>query len=246
VWGALRGPIGALRRELLAAAPSYSAASLKLAWPRRGHDIWPTVVYRSKLGSVLAREVLMLLLHVGWFNVPVVLRCHFTRGRPGAEPSRAAIVTDPSHRCIINHCLGIHVPDVNYIYVIYGSVVKEASAPPIAPCVPYAYVSESVIDPTVKTDMRAPIPRVPEKESAAPAPVTGSPQESRRGRDHPGAWDPVVAVRGIISPIAGSPDVTWAGADGLGVDRQGRRTNPNRNRNLCGGGRSDDHRNRRY
>ena len=244
LWGTLRGPIGALRRELLPAAPSYGAASLKLARPRRGHDIWPTVVHRSKLGSVLAREVLVLLLQAGGFNVPVALRRHFGGARPRAEATRAAIVADPSHRSIINHRLVIHVPDVNYVDVIHAPVVKEGPTSPISPGIPYACVSESVIDSTVKTDMRAPIPRVPDEDPADPTPVTWSPQESRRGRDHPGAWNPVVAVHGIIGPIARSPDVTWARADRLGVDRQGRRTDPNRNRKLCGGGRGGCHHNR--
>jgi len=246
VRGALRGPVGALRRELLPAPPSYGAVTLKLAWPRCGHDIWPAVVYGGKLGAVLAREILVLLLHVGGFNVPVALRCHFTRGRPCAEAPRPAIVADLSHRSIVNHRLIVHIPDVNYVDVIYSSVVKESPAPPIAPGIPYACVSESVIDTTVKADMRAPIPRVPGKEPAAPTPKTWSPQESQRRRDHPGAWNPVVAVHGIIGPIAWSPDVTWARAEWLSVDRQGGRPNPNRNRELCGGGRGGGHSDRRH
>jgi hypothetical protein len=79
--------------------------------------------------------------------------------------------------------------------------------------------------------VRPPIATVPTINTASEAPVAWSPKQTDSGRPYPHTRDPVIARRSI-TPVARSPQKTRRGAGGLDIDRERRRSNPNRNKDL--------------
>ena len=57
-----------------------------------------------------------------------------------------------------------------------GSVIAEDAAIPDAPHKPNSRVAESVVDATIKADVRPPVSGVPNVKAFAPSPVAGGPQ----------------------------------------------------------------------
>ena len=95
---------------------------------------------------------------------------------------------------------------------------------PITAFVAFPEVTETIIDPAVESNVRAPITSMPKVSAAIPAPVTRSPEQARLRCDDPSARNPEIAIRSI-SPIAGSPNVSVTRAGWLCINRQHRRRN---------------------
>ena len=109
------------------------------------------------------------------------------------------------------------------IYVVHVAVVVKVVAVPIAAVIAVTGVSVSVIHSTVVPDVPAPEAAMPSVAAFFIAPVAWRPQRSCVRRLNPRAWNPVVAVGSRI-PVARRPDVAVAGAGGLIVFRQRRRS----------------------
>src|SRR5579864_1535271 len=149
------------------------------------------------------------------------MRCHlFLPCRARLKATRATVVAYiprivDYHRSVIN--IG-HVGDAA---VGDGAVVVEVSSVPLPAGKSHAGITESVINSAIEANVRPPVSRVPDIESPAPSPITWRPQHADR-RHHPGTRNPVVAVVVVPSPVARRPEIAWAGADGLRVNRQRR------------------------
>ena len=111
--------------------------------------------------------------------------------------------------------------------IVIAAVIEEVTAAPVAAEEAGAEIAEAVVDAAVVADARAPVAGVPKVCAAAVTPVAGCPESSHVGGLDPGSVDPLVAVV-TPGPVAGRPDIAVTGADGLGVDRDDRRCDPDR------------------
>jgi hypothetical protein len=130
------------------------------------------------------------------------------RGSPRTVVARAA------GRVVDNDCIRdravIHT-NVAGVYVVRRLVVIEPIPVPVAALIAGADVSLSVINPSVITNVMAPIPIVIAVPVARVSPVARRPQKPRFRRTRPGTGNPVITV-GRITPISRCPQVTVAGA----------------------------------
>src|SRR6185312_14109580 len=103
------------------------------------------------------------------------------------------------------------------------------STVPAPAFVPVSKIAVSVVNASVETDMRSPVPFVENECLSFPSPIAGSPEKPWLRSQHPGARHPVIIVVVIVvGPVAGSPNVIFAGTKGLFINRQGRRAECNR------------------
>jgi hypothetical protein len=118
------------------------------------------VIDGSKLLVVLGSRTLLLHLR-GHRRNALLARCgDFRRKRSPRDASRA-VVADAVDRCVVDrdvvdNCIRyravVHV-NVGDGHVVYGAVVIETIAAPVTALIADAYVSESIVDPAVETDM---------------------------------------------------------------------------------------------
>ncbi len=185
------------------------------------------MVHRRELIAILRRRALVLHLRGRCIHVPVAIRGHLSRTRTRIDSAAAAVIAHATVLAIVDHRFVVHVVNVGHVDVVHRAVVEEMTAVPVSAFVTEAAVSEAVINAAVEADMRSPETGVPEIASAAPAPITGSPQKADLWRQDPSAGHPVVAVNIAIGPVAGRPYVPVARADRLRVNRQHRRRDTN-------------------
>jgi hypothetical protein len=163
------------------------------------------------------------------------MRCRFLlRSGPRADTAVAAVEADTG---IVVHDdrLVIDIGDVGDVHVSDTTVVEKSVTSPLPAEKADAGVAKAVVDATVEADVRTPVAAVPSIESIIPTPVARSPEHANGG-EYPGPGHPVIATVVIPSPVPRRPEIAGTGAQGLRVDRQRRRADPNRNshRNLRG------------
>src|SRR5713226_4947762 len=165
----------------------------------------------------------MLRLLRGHRDMMPASRSHFARRRTNGCSARATVKADPVDRGVVvddGRVVGVaYNRDVN---VGHGAVVVVRAASPVAAEEADAGVAEAVVNACIKADF--------------PSPIAWSPEQIDFRREYPRAWNPEIAVR-TVSPITRDPNVAGPGTNGLYVDWQHRRTNPNRDAhgNLCSG-----------
>ena len=185
------------------------------------------MVYRRELIAILRCRALVLHLRGRCVHVPVAIRGHLSGTRTRIDSALAAVKAHAIGLAIVDHRFVVHIVNVSHVDVVHRAVVKEMTAVPVSAFVTEAAVTEAVVNAAVEADMRSPETCVPEIASAAPAPITGSPQKSDLWRQNPSAWHPVIAANVAIGPVAGCPYVPVAWAYWLGVNRQHWRRNAN-------------------
>ena len=188
------------------------------------------MVHRRELSAIGAGEMLLLRLHSGGANVAIAIRGHFRGRGTSVETAVTAVIADAADVAFVDHRAVVDVVNVGDVYVIHRAVVEEMIVIPVAALVAEAAIAEAVVHAAVKADVRAPVTDVPEITAAAPTPVARSPQETDLGRQDPDARNPVIAAS-RVGPIAGSPNVSVSGADGLSVNGEWRRSDTNGNAN---------------
>ncbi len=192
------------------------------------------LVHAGKVLLVLRRQLLMLGLRRRHRRVLLMFSRQLLLRRLRRHPARTAIVADVIHRGVVDDDrLVVDVGHVRDADVGDCAVVVETSAPPFAARKAHAAVAESVVNPSVEAHVRSPVSGMPRVETAAPTPITGSPQHTHWSQ-HPCARHPVVAAFIIPGPVARSPQKAWSGGHGLRINWQCRRTNADRDadRNL--------------
>src|SRR6266702_8069036 len=172
----------------------------------------------------------MLRLLRGHRDMMPASRSHFARRRTNGCSARATVKADPVDR------RGVGVAHNRDVHVGHGAVVVVRAASPVAAEEADAGVAEAVVNAAIEADFRSPVARVPCIKAVFPSPVPWSPEQTDFRREYPCAWNPEIAVR-TVSPITRDPNVTGSGTNGLYVNWQHRRTNPNRDAysNLCSG-----------
>src|SRR6516165_10598130 len=145
--------------------------------------------------------------------------CLFFLRRPHCRSARPAIEADSRCTGLDVNSLLVDMGDRDVAEIVDRSIVDEHAIVPPATFIADAAVAKAVIDSAVKTNVGAPIARVPYVDPVAPAPITRRPQQAYGRRQHPGARNPVISNR-ANPPIARGPYVTGRRNRGLLVDRQ--------------------------
>src|SRR5437879_5630816 len=137
--------------------------------------------------------MLVFDLRVRGLKVPLVHESFICMGWTPVDSTWATVVRHSIHRHIINDgpVVNVNVGDSD---VIDGAVVIEGPAMPITAFVAFPEVTETIIDPAVESNVRAPITCMPKVSAAIPAPVTRSPEQPRLGCGHPSARHPEIAI----------------------------------------------------
>src|SRR5271168_872727 len=183
-------------------------------------DGWLAMILRSQQRAIRAGGVFVLRLHGRWSDMMLVRSSPLRRVWLGNYSACPAVEADAIYGLGM-HDRPIHIRRVNHrrIYVHHGCVVREDSAIPAPADESNSTVPKSIVNAAIETDMRSPIPAVPQVPAAAPAPISRSPKEAHGRRHNPRARHPEIAIR-AISPISGSPKVTRTRANRLLVYRQ--------------------------
>lgn len=187
------------------------------------------MVYRSKQGTVGCGRLHVLVLFSGHSQVPLLLRRDLLRIWTRSCPAPSTIEADAvTARTLVDHRGVINVVDHRGIHVCDRAVIKIFAAAPVAAVEAHAWISETVVNPSIKTNRRSPISRMPKVEAFIERPVSRSPQKTDLRRKYPRAGNPEVTVV-AIRPIAWLPDVAGSRTDRLLVHRQDWRGKADRN-----------------
>jgi len=192
-------------------------------WVCDGDHLRTSVIHRRKVAAISFGGLHLLYLRAHGRRVLLANRDDFSRTRPYLYPA-GAVETDSIHLIVVDPVV-VDVVDNVDIDVIYGAVVVETIAVPIAALVAVSGVAEAVIDAAVVADVASPESKMPAVAVALVivSPVARSPERTGIRRHHPSAGNPVIAVGGVV-PVAGGPDVAVAGAGRLVVLGQRRRS----------------------
>ena len=199
----------------------HYARTFKVPGSCRRRYRWLPVVHGSKLTAVRSRCVLVLGLCCYRRCVLFVRVSLFLRRRSPVYSTRTVKAGAVDRRVVVDHRLVVNVVNFCHVHVVHRPVVEEIVSPPIPALVTFSAVPVAVIDPAIETDVRSPVTSVPYVHSVVPSPVTGCPQEARRRRKHPCAGHPVIIFIVVaVCPVAGRPNIIFAGTNRLYVHRQ--------------------------
>src|SRR5215471_11048035 len=209
---------------------------MEFAGPRAGRDIRTAVVHRSEQRTVRSGRFLMLRLHGGHGNVTLVSSLQLLRSWTSRCATRTTVEAHAVDRRVVDDGCVVGVVHDGDIDVGHRAVVVVSASLPVTAKEAGTGVAESVVDSAIEANFRSPVAVVPNVEAVIPVPIARSPEQADFWRKDPRAWNPEVAIE-TVGPIAGDPNVARSWADWLDVNRQYRRTNPNRNAhsNLCSG-----------
>src|SRR5438552_10743627 len=136
----------------------------------------------------------MLRLRVCRFKMTFACRGFFETSRTSINSARASVITNTIHRdVVIDDRLVVDV-NVRNVDVVDGAVIVKAVAAPISAFITRSKVAEAIIDAAVESDVRTPVPCVPNVHTSTPTPIAGRPQHTNLRRDDPRSWHPVVAI----------------------------------------------------
>jgi hypothetical protein len=186
------------------------------------------MIYGSQELTIATRGLLVFHLRMGCFDMTLVVPSLFVPSGAPVDSAAATVVADAIHGYMLN-CAVVDV-DVGDSDVVDAPVVIEIAAVPIPTAVPYAEVSEAVINATVEPDVGSPIARVPDVCVSTPTPIAGRPEQTGFRGLHPCARYPIVALIAVC-PVSRRPNVSVARAWRLHINRQDRRRYPDRDHN---------------
>src|SRR6266478_2635636 len=141
----------------------------------------------------------------------LAVRCHFLRRRMSSDSAPATVKADAVD-VVVDDCRVVGVAHNGHVHVGHRAVVVVGATSPVAAEKADTGVAETVVNAAVEADFGSPVARRPE--------------ETDFRRECPGARNPKVAVQ-AVSPVAGNPDIARSWADGLRINWQYRRPNPN-------------------
>ena len=220
------------------------AFSLELCRLGSCSDWRPAVIHRSAKLRIGARSLDMLDLRRHRWNMPCSRRRLFCWGRTRRNATLSTVITDPVHRRTVNHRGVVDVVNDGDVHITHGAIVEKLSAIPPSTLETNTEKAETIADSAVEPDLWTPVALMEQKSAAAPTPIPGGPEEADLRGFHPCSRHPVVIAEiVVVSPVAGRPQIIFAGTNRLLVNGQRRR--PKRNgytdlRKRCG--RREQHR----
>src|SRR5713226_1018120 len=151
-------------------------------------------------------------------------RCHFPRGRTSSGSAPAAVKADPVD-VVVDDGRVVGIVNDGDVHVGHRAVVVVVATSPVAAEKADTGVAETVVNAAIEADLGSPIARGPSVKAVFESPIPGSPEQTDFRREYPCARNPEVAVW-AIRPITWNPNIARSRTDGLNVNRQHGRPNP--------------------
>lgn len=192
------------------------------------------VIHRMPLIAVVRGKIAMAILIARRLPAALAFPAHFVAVRASFD-SAAAVEAD-AVALTERDTPFIDVMNHANVYVEDSAIVEKHAVSPFAAVKAAAGVAIPVVDSAIETHVGAPVAAMPNVKAVRKDPVARSPKKLRFGRQHPSSRDPIIAI-GAIGPIAGNPNVAGLRANGLCVNRKGRRADADGNAYgyLCAG-----------
>lgn len=153
---------------------------------------------------------------------------NFCDRRASVDAVGASVVAHAAGGMLVSKRCVIDVTNDRRVNVGDAGVIEIIAAAPVSTVKTGSRIAKTVVNAAVKTYSGAPITRVPEIKAVVEGPVAGSPEQADSRRPDPHSWNPKITLISV-GPITGHPNVTTSGTNRLGVNRQRRGTNTNRN-----------------
>src|SRR5216684_3602969 len=155
----------------------------------------------------------------------LAVRCHFLKRRMSSDSAPAAVKADAVD-VVVDDCRVVGIANDGDVHVGHRAVVVVGATSPVAAEKADTGIAETVVNAAVEADFGSPVARGPSVEAVFESPIPWSPEQTDFRREYPGARNPEVAIW-AISPVAGNPDIARPWADGLRINWQYRRPDPN-------------------
>src|ERR1700723_1025775 len=232
--GVVRGPVRSVVRTsgrvIRASCRVRTSAAAEFSSFRSSSDRRLAVIYRSAQLGVRTGGLDVLNLSGHWPHMLLMRNGLFCGAGTLGDSAVAAVIADMRDVSYVDSGV-VDVVDYVDVDVIDRGVVKEMAAVPTPALITVTEVTESVVDPAVPSDLRAPISVIKNETAAAPSPVARSPEVAHFRSHDPCARHPVIIVV-APGPVARNPDISVAGAYRLFVHRYLRRGDGNRDADL--------------
>jgi len=183
------------------------------------------MIYRSKIGLILFRNLLVLLLRrsrrkMRLAGKGLLLRCGFGGNSIRATvEARVGIIDD--RRVVDDRRIDVGRMNYGGVYAHCRCVVSEDSTAPLVAGKAASAITESIVHATVEANLCSPIPGMEDiHTSIPPPPIARSPEVAWLRSEDPCTWDPIVAANAIPRPIARCPHVVGLRAGRLNVNRE--------------------------
>src|SRR5206468_1056980 len=125
--------------------------------------------------------------------------------------------------------IDIGVMDDSIVHARHSGVITERVSFPSAAPIAVPVVAIAVINASVKTDSRPPVPLVKRVNAIVPAPPGRGPKHTHCRRSDPDARNPIIVTDIIaITPVTWGPDIALDRTGRLLIYRQNRRSKTDR------------------
>jgi len=133
----------------------------------------------------------------------LVQHCQF--GGRGANVESAG-ATGIAHfgSSVIGDVVIVDIVNDGCIHIVDGAVIVERTSVPISALIAAAHITEAVIDTAIVTNVRTPIPVMPEIAAANERPIRRGPERADVRSNDPRSGNPVITA-GSVPPVTGSP-----------------------------------------
>src|SRR5580704_5792992 len=202
----------------------HDAALVECRRPGSSRDRRLALIHGSAQLPIGARLLDVLHLWTDRRQVPLTRGCFLLPRCTLVNAAVSAVVTHAiDRRVFVYDRRVVGVVNLGDIDVVHRAVVVEVIMVPAAAFITVAEISIAIVDPTVKSDARAPVAFVKDEGASAPAPITWRPQIADSRRLHPRAGHPVIiAIFVIPRPVSRRPDIALGWTYRLFVHRQRR------------------------
>src|ERR1700722_16088513 len=198
-----------IRRRLISAARlscRYNA-TFEVSGSRSRRHRWFAHVCRRSLLRVISGFLQVLSLSGDGRDMSLTCGGLLLRCRTRINSPLAPVEADMINRGHI-HSVLVYIVNLGDVYVEHGAVIEKVTIIPTAALKPLSEISETIVDSSVETNLRPPVPVVENESTVAPAPVGRCPQESHFRRHNPCSRHPVIVVEAVIvGPIARRPQI---------------------------------------
>jgi len=141
------------------------------------------MVYGRKLGTVAARELLLLPLRRRRRVAPQPGGSPVGSRRLGGCSANAVVIADVVHHGrVVDDRSAVHIGDVLNVEVIHCPVVVEEPVAPIPARIANSEVAEAVVNAAIEPDHWPPVAGIPAIPAVVPTPVSRGPKRAHEGR----------------------------------------------------------------
>src|SRR4030095_1180017 len=136
-----------------------------------GCNGWLAPILRRPQFGLRPRSLHLLLLRSDQANAPFARRHFLLRRCTRRYATVPAVIADSRNVYVIHHRRVVNVADLGYVHVVHGTGVIEAFPPPAPAVISVSGITVAVINATIETDPRSPVPLVKDERHTIPSPV---------------------------------------------------------------------------